>query len=259
MIIQTGNTASHLSYGSTVNKATRVKYLNQIEIKETKDAQATVGPITLPPEELITPIEKIIIEHNGVTDYKELIKDPQAFRDRAKTAYEEFYRQASDVVAHLQDMDTTNSFTISFMISGVVVRKKEGTSILPGEQAWEDKKRIEQWIDDNGEEIGNIGKKGRDYAFAQGYIDYSNETGVTRNDALRAKKMDAYMGMVMRYALNGFGPNTMTYDEIKDEYGTAEYRYAGEPNKYSFNREEYFNGGSGTGGIRPGSLFNINM
>lgn len=260
MKIHTGNIAAYSSYGATLTKLTTEKQTYLGEIQASGDVQASAGPMVIPLEEIIMPVERNITEHNGVENYKDLLKDPHAFRDQAKASYEEFYAQASDIVARLENMDKTESFNISFTIAGVVVRQKEDADVLPGGQAWNDQKRIDAWIDDNDEDIKNIADKGRDYAFAQAYIDYSSETGVTRNDAVRAKKTVPYIGMVIRYALNSYGPNAMTHDEIKDTYGSAEFRYARTPNKYHFDRNDYFDNSSNaqSEGIRPGSLFNIN-
>lgn len=199
----------------------------------------------VPMEDILTKFEVMKLKKGfGLENYSDILKNPERVVEENQSRYNAFLQDAEKIVKKLESLDTTKSFDIKFGIGGAQIQKSENYDKEMPRNEWlrmqSDRQDMLAWIDNNRTGLVEVSRQGREFAFANAYIEYRNETGFDRNIAIKAGKVEEYTEMVYRYAVHGHGTDPMTPEEIKQEFGSSKtFKLQGDKTSYTFDYQAF--------------------
>ncbi len=153
--------------------------------------------------------EELIGQRHNV-DMQTIMNDPQAITEQEEENYQLFLEKGKELLSQLMEMDSTNGLDFKFGIDGVEVTKDDSYAFMSDEEKAQvdaDLESINQWLEENSDEVSDITDLGAAYAIARSMIDIEAYTDQSRKDFILQGKLTEFARTVSAYARTSFGVN----------------------------------------------------
>ncbi|GGO87615.1 hypothetical protein GCM10011348_41220 [Marinobacterium nitratireducens] len=163
----------------------------------------------------ITALEQVLLGCWPVDDYQAAVSEPEAVVARTEQARSTFMDGAAQLNRELETLDIAGLIDIRVTVGGVQLdwSRFECCDLHFG-QLWLAETRMLEWLADARERVEGLCRPARTWALAASVCEIERETGQTRATAVESGDLQAYTGLVFKWAWNLQGLNALEYGEL---------------------------------------------